>query len=189
MAVLVKTIQGLAWASVKTRNGLAVASMKSLNGLDTTSSGTCTELFAMQSFGSNEGGVFTSVAQHIKNSSSDPICRTKIVLAGTGNAIVELWSGLGTLGAGGGTQYGAASIAEAVGGMDEIIFEWASNPTAPGDYYIIAKPDVGGTLTGYQTTGTPDSYAPGEGYGGYVNGSTVGGSGQNDIRFDLWTMQ
>jgi len=39
MAVLVKTIDGLAFASVKTRNGLAVASVKSVNGLDTTSGG------------------------------------------------------------------------------------------------------------------------------------------------------
>lgn len=37
MAVLVKTINGLAYASVKTRNGLAVASIKNINGLDVTS--------------------------------------------------------------------------------------------------------------------------------------------------------
>lgn len=36
MAVLVKTLNGLAYASVKTRNGLAVASIKSINGLDTS---------------------------------------------------------------------------------------------------------------------------------------------------------
>lgn len=36
MAVLVKTLQGLAYASVKVRNGLAVASIKSINGLDAT---------------------------------------------------------------------------------------------------------------------------------------------------------
>ncbi len=34
MALLVKTVNGLAYASVKTRNGLAVASIKSINGLD-----------------------------------------------------------------------------------------------------------------------------------------------------------
>jgi hypothetical protein len=34
MAVLVKTIYGLAYASVKTRRGLAVASIKGINGLD-----------------------------------------------------------------------------------------------------------------------------------------------------------
>lgn len=39
MAVLVKTLNGLAYASVKTRDGLAVASVKAINGLDTTASG------------------------------------------------------------------------------------------------------------------------------------------------------
>lgn len=39
MAVLVKTINGLVFASVKTRNGLAVGSIKAINGLDTTSGG------------------------------------------------------------------------------------------------------------------------------------------------------
>lgn len=34
MAVLVKEINGLPYASIKTRNGLAVASIKSINGLD-----------------------------------------------------------------------------------------------------------------------------------------------------------
>jgi hypothetical protein len=36
MAVLVKTLNGLAYASVKTRNSLAVASAKTINGLDVT---------------------------------------------------------------------------------------------------------------------------------------------------------
>lgn len=39
MAVLVKNLNGLAFASVKSRNGLAVASAKSINGLDTTAGG------------------------------------------------------------------------------------------------------------------------------------------------------
>lgn len=39
MAVLVKTLNGLAWASVKNRAGLAVASIKNINGLDTTAGG------------------------------------------------------------------------------------------------------------------------------------------------------
>lgn len=39
MSVLVKTLNGLAYASIKTRNGLAVASIKAINGLDVTSSG------------------------------------------------------------------------------------------------------------------------------------------------------
>lgn len=37
MALLVKSLNGLDFASVKSRNGLAVASIKSINGLDTTS--------------------------------------------------------------------------------------------------------------------------------------------------------
>jgi hypothetical protein len=115
------------------------------------------------------------------------VCRIKIVLAGTGTATVGLWSNVD----GTGTQYGADSIAESIGGMDEIIFEWASNPTvgAGTDFYAVAKPVGGSTLTGYQETGTPDSYEPGAGYGGYLNGTTIGGAGQNDLRFDLWTMQ
>jgi hypothetical protein len=39
MAELVKTLNGLAWASVKTRDGLAVASIKNINGVDTTGGG------------------------------------------------------------------------------------------------------------------------------------------------------
>jgi hypothetical protein len=39
MALLIKNLQGLAYASVKSRNGLAVASVKSINGLDATSAG------------------------------------------------------------------------------------------------------------------------------------------------------
>lgn len=39
MAVLVKNLNGLAYASVKNRNGLAVASIKNINGLDATSGG------------------------------------------------------------------------------------------------------------------------------------------------------
>lgn len=39
MAVLVKTLNGLAYASVKTKNGLAVASIKTMNGIDTTAAG------------------------------------------------------------------------------------------------------------------------------------------------------
>lgn len=39
MAVLVKTLNGLAYASVKVKNGLAVASIKTINGVDATSSG------------------------------------------------------------------------------------------------------------------------------------------------------
>lgn len=39
MAVLVKTLNGLAYASVKTRTGLAAASIKAINGLDVTSGG------------------------------------------------------------------------------------------------------------------------------------------------------
>lgn len=39
MAVLVKTLNGLAFASVKARSGLAVASIKSINGLDVTAAG------------------------------------------------------------------------------------------------------------------------------------------------------
>lgn len=39
MAVLVKTLNGLAYASVKTRNGLAIGSVKKINGLDVTSGG------------------------------------------------------------------------------------------------------------------------------------------------------
>ncbi len=39
MAVLVKSLNGLAYASVKSRNGLAVASIKNINGLDTTAGG------------------------------------------------------------------------------------------------------------------------------------------------------
>ncbi len=39
MAVLVKSLNGLAYGSVKSRNGLAVASIKSINGLDTTAGG------------------------------------------------------------------------------------------------------------------------------------------------------
>jgi hypothetical protein len=38
MANLVKTVNGLAYASIKTRNGLAVASIKSMNGVDVTGS-------------------------------------------------------------------------------------------------------------------------------------------------------
>lgn len=37
MSVLVKTLNGLSFASAKTRNDLAVASIKNINGLDTTS--------------------------------------------------------------------------------------------------------------------------------------------------------
>lgn len=36
MALLIKNLNGLAYASVKSRNGLAVASIKSINGLDAT---------------------------------------------------------------------------------------------------------------------------------------------------------
>lgn len=39
MAMLVKTLNGLAYASVKTRRGLAVASIKNINGLDATAGG------------------------------------------------------------------------------------------------------------------------------------------------------
>jgi hypothetical protein len=39
MALLIKSVNGLAYGSCKSRNGLAVASIKSINGLDATSSG------------------------------------------------------------------------------------------------------------------------------------------------------
>lgn len=39
MALLIKNLNGLAYASVKSRNGLAVASIKSINGLDATGGG------------------------------------------------------------------------------------------------------------------------------------------------------
>jgi hypothetical protein len=40
MALLIKSLNGLAYASVKSRDGLAVASIKNINGLDVTSGGT-----------------------------------------------------------------------------------------------------------------------------------------------------
>lgn len=39
MAIDVKTVNSLAFASIKTRNGLAVADIKNMNGVDTTSGG------------------------------------------------------------------------------------------------------------------------------------------------------
>lgn len=42
MAVLVKNLNGLAYANVKNRNGLVVASIKNINGLDATSGGALT---------------------------------------------------------------------------------------------------------------------------------------------------
>lgn len=39
MALLIKSLNGLAYASVKSRDGLAVASIKNINGLDATSGG------------------------------------------------------------------------------------------------------------------------------------------------------
>lgn len=41
MALLVKTVQGLAIASVKTAQGLAIASAKTICGLDNTAGGSC----------------------------------------------------------------------------------------------------------------------------------------------------
>lgn len=39
MAVLVKTLNGLTYASVKTKNGIATSSLKTINGLDVTAAG------------------------------------------------------------------------------------------------------------------------------------------------------
>lgn len=55
MAVDVKTINGLGYASVKTKNGLAVASLKTINGLDVTSVGGAT-LIAHTGGGGDQDG-------------------------------------------------------------------------------------------------------------------------------------
>lgn len=59
MAVLVKTLDGLAYASVKTRDGLAAASIKTINGVDTTASGGFTLALTAQSLGTlrNDAGL------------------------------------------------------------------------------------------------------------------------------------
>ncbi len=57
MALLVKTLEGLAYASVKEPGGLAVASIKTINGLDVTSAGGSPELIAHAAAGGTANGV------------------------------------------------------------------------------------------------------------------------------------
>ena len=59
MAVLVKTLNGLAYASVKTRDGLAVASISKINGLDATSGGGGTN-FLLDTFTDADGTNLTA---------------------------------------------------------------------------------------------------------------------------------
>jgi hypothetical protein len=59
MALLVKSVNGLAYASIKSRNGLAVASIKSINGLDATAPSGSNVTYDTSA--KSGGGTFTSV--------------------------------------------------------------------------------------------------------------------------------
>src|SRR6185503_20943361 len=65
MAVLVKTLNGLAYSSVKTLNGLAVGSISRINGLDVTSGGGGPTLIASTS----KGGIISGVTTDVINTS------------------------------------------------------------------------------------------------------------------------
>lgn len=68
MAVLVKTLNGLAYASVKTRNGLAVASIKNINGLDTSGgAGAPSRTYQTASTSITDAATYTFTAQPIGN--------------------------------------------------------------------------------------------------------------------------
>lgn len=60
MAQLVKTVNGLAIASVKTLNALAIASAKTINGLDNTAAGGTIARVAFVGSGSTNSNGFTS---------------------------------------------------------------------------------------------------------------------------------
>jgi hypothetical protein len=72
MAQLVKTVNGLAIASVKTLNGLAIASVKTINGLDNTVAAAGTPVITAQTVGtlrSNGGNYYVGFTFTVGSSS------------------------------------------------------------------------------------------------------------------------
>jgi hypothetical protein len=112
------------------------------------------------------------------------VCSVKLALSGSGNAEVVLNSASD----GSGTDYGSASGVQALGGsFAEVTFTWTSNPTvsAGTHYYIVARGNGGGSISGYQVS-TGDVYEAGNSYDGYQNGSVIT---TTDLRFELRTIQ
>jgi hypothetical protein len=145
--------------------------------------GTCTDLVAFLAFGANNGAI-TTAGQKIRNDSGMTVCSVKLALSGSGNAEVVLNSASD----GSGTDYGSASGVQALGGsFAEVTFTWTSNPTvsAGTHYYIVARGNGGGSISGYQVS-TGDVYEAGNSYDGYQNGSVIT---TTDLRFELRTIQ
>lgn len=82
MAVLVKNLNGLAYASVKSKLGLAVASIKSINGLDVTAGG--------------GGGSPTLIVSTIKGTNSSSVTTDAIDTTGANFIAIVLSSGGGS---------------------------------------------------------------------------------------------
>jgi hypothetical protein len=133
--------------------------------------GTCTDLVAFLAFGANNGAI-TTAGQKIRNDSGMTVCSVKLALSGSGNAEVVLNS---------------ASVQALGGSFAEVTFTWTSNPTvsAGTHYYIVARGNGGGSISGYQVS-TGDVYEAGNSYDGYQNGSVIT---TTDLRFELRTIQ
>lgn len=101
MAQLVKTVGGLAIASVKTAMGLAIASVKTVNGLDNTAGGggSLIEAFTNGPFGStrNDYGGIVGVRVLISTTITVSELGRYCLAANTATHLVGLWSDAGSL--------------------------------------------------------------------------------------------
>lgn len=113
MAQLVKTIGGLAIASVKTVGGLAVASVKTIGGLDNTSGGGFTQK-QTQGNDTDQNHCGDSVTSHLASSftaaSSYSVAKATVRLKKTGAPTFSIVARLYNNGTGPGSQIGADSV-------------------------------------------------------------------------------
>jgi len=102
MAKLVKTVAGLAIASVKTINGLAIASVKAISGLDNTAGGGCSETPVLACGLAGDGAGYQSglsvpyLGTEFTAPSAGTVCKVGVSLLDPGTATddvtFEIWS-------------------------------------------------------------------------------------------------